>query len=195
MCDDMKEDALEASLRQTVRAQYHFRASEQGLLAWDVRRLIRLSRNLPVQAVALGDIAELDRDHWYGHGDATPTVRSVVAHCQLMMAADLAYLILLDSAGRVMDGMHRVGKALMLGHSLWLLAGSRRILPPITRIATPRRCPMTTESCPKVWLVVPCFHGLLPVLDGRVTLAGLAPAPGARAHFHPRRRSDALPFL
>ncbi len=33
MCDDMKEDALEASLRQTVRAQYHFRASEQGLLA------------------------------------------------------------------------------------------------------------------------------------------------------------------
>ncbi|AUT41766.1 hypothetical protein C2U30_08575 [Aeromonas sp. ASNIH5] len=117
MCNDMKEDVLEASLRQTVRAQYHFRASEQGLLAWDVRRLIRLSRNLPVQAVALGEIAELDRNHWYGHGDATPTVRSVVAHCQLMMAADLAYPILLDSAGRVMDGMHRVGKALMLGHS------------------------------------------------------------------------------
>lgn len=114
MCNDMEEDALEASLRQTVRAQYHFRTSEQGLLAgmW-----IRLSRNLPVQAVALGEIAELDRDHWYGHGDATPTVRSVVAHCQLMMAADLAYPILLDSAGRVMDGMHRVGKALMLGHS------------------------------------------------------------------------------
>ncbi len=34
-----------------------------------------------------------------------------------MMAADLAYPILLDSAGRVMDGMHRVGKALLLGHS------------------------------------------------------------------------------
>ena len=96
MCDDMEEDVLEASLRQAVRAQYHFRTSEQGLLAWDVRRLIRLSRNLPVQAVALGEIAELDRDHWYGHGDATPTVRSVVAHCQLMMAADLAYPILLD---------------------------------------------------------------------------------------------------
>ena len=55
--------------------------------------------------------------HWYGHNAASPTVRSVVAHCQLMMAADLAYPILLDSAGRVMDGMHRVGKALMLGHS------------------------------------------------------------------------------
>ncbi len=32
------------------------------------------------------------------------------------MAADLAYPIILDSAGRVMDGMHRIGKALMLGH-------------------------------------------------------------------------------
>ncbi|MEL3915152.1 hypothetical protein [Aeromonas caviae] len=116
MCDDMEEDVLEASLRQTVRAQYHLRASEQGLLAWDVRRLIRLSRNLPVQAVPLGEIAELDQVHWYGHDAASPTVRSVVAHCQLMMAADLAYPILLDSAGRVMDGMHRVGKALMLGH-------------------------------------------------------------------------------
>ncbi|OJW68331.1 MAG: hypothetical protein BGO64_13305 [Aeromonas sp. 62-46] len=117
MCDDMEEDVLEASLRQTVRAQYHLHASEQGLLAWDVRRLIRLSRNLPVQAVPLGEIAELDQVHWYGHNAASPTVRSVVAHCQLMMAADLAYPILLDSAGRVMDGMHRVGKALMLGHS------------------------------------------------------------------------------
>lgn len=28
MCDDMEEDVLEASLRQTVRAQYHLRASE-----------------------------------------------------------------------------------------------------------------------------------------------------------------------
>ncbi|MFB2925399.1 hypothetical protein [Aeromonas hydrophila] len=112
-----RDKALEAALRQAIRAQYHFRASEQGLLAWDVRRLVRLSRDLPVQAVALGEIAELDQVHWYGHDAASPTVRSVVAHCQLMMAADLAYPILLDSTGRVMDGMHRVGKALLLGYS------------------------------------------------------------------------------
>lgn len=117
MASEQQDKALEAALRQAIRAQYHFRPSEQGLLAWDVRRLVRLSRALPVQAVALGEIAELDQVHWYGHGAASPTVRSVVEHCQLMMAADLAYPILLDSAGRVMDGMHRVGKALMLGHS------------------------------------------------------------------------------
>ncbi|MFB2865825.1 hypothetical protein [Aeromonas sp. MdU4] len=116
MCDEGRDEEWETELRQAIRAQYHFRVSEQGLLAWDVRRLVRLSRDLPVQAVALGEIAEIDRVHWYGHDGASPTVRSVVDHCQLIMAADLAYPIILDCAGRVMDGMHRIGKALLLGH-------------------------------------------------------------------------------
>ncbi|MFM1662564.1 hypothetical protein [Aeromonas salmonicida] len=101
----------------SIRAQYHFRDSPEGLLAWDVRRLVRLSQGLPVQAVPLVQIAELDTDHWYGHGVARPTVRSIIEHCQLMLAADLAYPIILDSAGRVMDGMHRVSKALLQGHT------------------------------------------------------------------------------
>ena len=75
MASEQQDKALEAALRQAIRAQYHFRPSEQGLLAWDVRRLVRLSRALPVQAVALGEIAELDQVHWYGHGAASPTVR------------------------------------------------------------------------------------------------------------------------
>jgi hypothetical protein len=116
MSDEGRDNEWEAALKLAIRAQYHFRASEQGLLAWDVRRLVRLSRDLPVQTVALGRIAELDKVHWYGHDGASPTVRSVVEHCQLIMAADLAYPVILDSAGRVMDGMHRIGKALLLGH-------------------------------------------------------------------------------
>ena len=99
----------------SIRLQYHFRPAPEGLLAWDVRRLVRLSRELPVQAVPLSQIAELDSVHWYGHGSVKPTVRSIIEHCQLMLAADLAYPIILDSAGRVMDGMHRVSKALMQG--------------------------------------------------------------------------------
>lgn len=102
-------------LISSIRAQYHFRPSPEGLLAWDVRRLIRLGRGLPVRAVPLSQIVELDKEHWYGHGSVRPTVRSIVEHCQLMLAASLAYPIILDSEGRVMDGMHRVGKALMQG--------------------------------------------------------------------------------
>ncbi len=117
MSDTAKDKHSEDALKQAVRAQYHFRSSPQGLLAWDVRRLIRLSRDLPVQTVALERIVELDQPHWHAHGTASPTVRNVVEHCRLMMAADLAYPILLDSAGRVMDGMHRVGKALLQGRT------------------------------------------------------------------------------
>lgn len=102
-------------LVSSIRAQYHFRPSPEGLLAWDVRRLIRLGRDLPVRAVPLDQIAELGKAHWYCHGSVRPTVRSIVEYCQLMLAADLAYPIILDSEGRVMDGMHRVGKALMQG--------------------------------------------------------------------------------
>ena len=42
----------------SIRAQYHFRDSPEGLLAWDVRRLVRRSRGLPVQAVPLAQITE-----------------------------------------------------------------------------------------------------------------------------------------
>ncbi len=33
MASEQQDEALEAALRQAIRAQYHFRASEQGLLA------------------------------------------------------------------------------------------------------------------------------------------------------------------
>lgn len=43
-----------------MRKQYFFRASPRGLLAWDVDRLIALTRDLPRQRVAIADIRELD---------------------------------------------------------------------------------------------------------------------------------------
>lgn len=101
----------------SIRPQYHFRSSDAGLLAWDVRRLIALSAQLPIRVVPLTDIAELDTDHWYGHGAAKPTCRSVAEHGALIQAADLGYPIILDRSGRVMDGMHRVCKALLLGQA------------------------------------------------------------------------------
>lgn len=82
-------------------------------MAWDVRRLIAASRHLPVRQVRVADIAEVDENHWYAHGRTRPTCRSIVEHCVLIEAADLSYPIILDARGRVMDGMHRVCKALL----------------------------------------------------------------------------------
>jgi len=39
-----------------MRKQYFFRQSPRGLLAWDVDRLVDLTRDLPVQSVRLTEI-------------------------------------------------------------------------------------------------------------------------------------------
>ena len=98
-----------------IRAQYYFRQSDHGLLAWDIRRLVALTRDFPVDTVELCDIAELDETHWYEHEGDLPTCRSLLKHMQLIDAVDLSYPIILDQDGRVMDGMHRVCRAVREG--------------------------------------------------------------------------------
>ena len=100
-----------------MRKQYHFRSSERGLLAWDVDRLIRLSKALPRVQVPLTRIRELDEPFWFGGGNEAATCRAIVEHCRLIDAADLNFPIVLSADGRVMDGMHRVCKAALLGFS------------------------------------------------------------------------------
>jgi hypothetical protein len=98
-----------------MRKQYYFRRSSQGLLAWDVDRLVLLAASLPVRAVPLTQVRELDEPMF----DATeqPTWRAFVEHLQLVDEAELAYPIILAADGAVMDGRHRVAKALRLGRT------------------------------------------------------------------------------
>lgn len=87
------------------------------MLIWDVIKLIELARELEVISVPLESIKELDEAFWYDLGGAKPTCRNVAEHAKLIQQTDLSYPILLCSEGRVMDGMHRVCKALMNGDS------------------------------------------------------------------------------
>ena len=100
-----------------LRKQYHFWPGEQGLQAWDVHRLIELARGRPVERVPLADIHEIDSVYWYDGDFHQPTVRSVIEHARLMREADLSYPIILSCTGRVMDGMHRIAKAVLEGHA------------------------------------------------------------------------------
>jgi hypothetical protein len=102
------------STANNMRKQYNFWPGKDGLKAWDVDRLIELSRNLPVKSINLADLDEVDSDYWFKDRQP-PTVRAVVEHARLIEAADLAYPIILASNGRIMDGMHRVAKAVLLG--------------------------------------------------------------------------------
>ncbi|HEY6843411.1 MAG TPA: hypothetical protein VI391_04530 [Thermoanaerobaculia bacterium] len=89
-----------------MRKQYYFRQSERGLLAWDVGRLVELSRDLPRIEMSLSDI-ERDSD-WSG---------DVEGHERLIDEADLAFPIILAADGRVMDGRHRIAKAIREGRT------------------------------------------------------------------------------
>ena len=97
-----------------MRTQYHFRYSERGILAWDIRRLMDLSRGFEVRKVPLSEIRELDEEYWFGFG-TKPTCRTIADHVKLVDAADLSFPIILDASGRIFDGMHRVVKALVEG--------------------------------------------------------------------------------
>ena len=96
-----------------VRKQYYFRASAQGLLAWDVDRLITLSKSFIRKQVRLADLGELDRP-WSGDDEAQ-TWRGLIAHIRLIEEADLAFPIILAANGEVMDGRHRIAKAALAG--------------------------------------------------------------------------------
>ena len=109
-------DALESELAR-LRRQYHFRPGPDGLRAWDLHRLIRLARHLPVTQVPLTDIRELGEPYWFSHEGDAPTPRAIALHVQLMDACDLRWPIILSADGGVMDGMHRVAQALRLGHT------------------------------------------------------------------------------
>lgn len=75
---------------------------------WSVARLIELSRNLPVQEANINHI-----NVWYKYD--TLTLREMVMHMKAVQSADLAYPIILDEDGELMDGRHRIMKALLDG--------------------------------------------------------------------------------
>ena len=98
-----------------MRKQYHFWPSAEGLMAWDVERLIELSKSLPRNTVELTSIREIDEVYWFDDAKQRPTCRRVLEHMRLIDEVDLPYPIILAADGRVMDGMHRVAKALLQG--------------------------------------------------------------------------------
>lgn len=95
-------------------AHKHSRVTPAGRMVWFVERLWHLARALPVQQIAIEQIAEFDQDCWFGP-DSPPTCRAVAEHARRIAEADLHYPILLSADGRLIDGGHRIAKAHLLG--------------------------------------------------------------------------------
>ncbi|ABD56205.1 hypothetical protein Jann_3288 [Jannaschia sp. CCS1] len=100
-----------------IRKQYHSRQVGTDRHIWDVHQLIRASRDLKKQMVSVNDIAEADENWWYGDADDIPTPRSIAAHLALVDEVDPLHPVILCAEGRLMDGMHRVVKAIAEGRT------------------------------------------------------------------------------
>ena len=98
------------------RSPRHSRMVDGALHIWHVPRLWELARDLPVVEASVASFAELDWDCWFG-ADREPTIRRVARHCQRIVNADLSFPIILHADGSLMDGGHRLAKALMIGVS------------------------------------------------------------------------------
>ncbi len=96
-----------------IRAQYHFRTVGPDTHIWDVRKLVTLAEPLPIVDWLLSEISEVNEGYWTDTG-APLTCAAVLEHARLIKTADLSYPIILCAEGRVMDGMHRVMRAVEL---------------------------------------------------------------------------------
>lgn len=119
---------LYGSTNVRMRKQYHFRPGAHGLQAWDVHKLIAATAELQPEILPLAAVQELDETYWYETDGSMPTCRSLAEHMRLVQEADLSYPIIIGPEGRVMDGMHRVVKALLEGRQQ-ILAYRLRVLP------------------------------------------------------------------
>lgn len=100
-----------------MRKQYHFKLSPNGYYAWDIDKLIDQSRSIKITKVKISGIKEVDMPYWYGDKSDEPTCRSIVDHFRLINIADLSFPIIMGADRSVMDGMHRVARALFLDHT------------------------------------------------------------------------------
>ncbi len=77
---------------------------------WDVYDLWEKSQLLPVFEIDPKSIIDLDCDGWFG-GQA-PTAGEVLDHMKRILSVSLDYPVILNCDDTIMDGAHRVCKAI-----------------------------------------------------------------------------------
>lgn len=91
-------------------AKFESQNSRIGCHVWSVVRLANLAKDLPVMEIPLQHM------NIYISYESM-NMRELVEHMRSVMAADLSYPIILDEDGEIMDGRHRIMKALLEEHT------------------------------------------------------------------------------
>lgn len=77
---------------------------------YDVNAAILLAEDLPVKDLAIADL-NIDMGPM-----CKRTFRSFLEHMKSVLEADLSYPIILNQDGAVIDGRHRIARAIIEGH-------------------------------------------------------------------------------
>lgn len=80
---------------------------------WNVERLWELAKGLERETIAVERIVGLDRNGWF-HAEE-PTLRNVARHARRILEADMSHPVILNADYSIMDGAHRVARALVDG--------------------------------------------------------------------------------
>jgi hypothetical protein len=98
------------SLGQVAACSFKVGTDEHFFL---VSRLFELSAQLPVKEVPILIFnSDLETDRWFAPYHK-PSTRAVVEHCRRILDCNLDYPIILNAEGRILDGVHRLGKAVL----------------------------------------------------------------------------------
>lgn len=91
----------------------HTTIRDNKRLLWYTQRLWIESADLVPFDIKIADVQELDWNCWFDSRE--PTLREVARHARRIQDADLQYPIILNDDGSLMDGGHRLCKALLEG--------------------------------------------------------------------------------
>jgi len=81
-----------------------------------MHQLWEMTATLPVKNVPVSGLSGLDEVLWFGGPlNLQPTCRAVAEHARDIYEADLAWPVILSPSGELLDGMHRLCKAILQG--------------------------------------------------------------------------------
>ena len=95
-------------------AERHTTIRDGRRLIWQTKRLWKLADHLVPFDLDVSSVKELDQDCWFGK-DVSPTLRKVAYHCRKINNASFDFPIILNADGSLMDGGHRLCRALLEG--------------------------------------------------------------------------------
>lgn len=81
---------------------------------WKVITIWDAAKTLDPILISIEEIvSQLDNDRWFRHYQE-PTARNILPHVVRVINADLSYPIIISPMGSILDGVHRLMKAVIL---------------------------------------------------------------------------------